>query len=114
MATTASWITRRPHSDGEEACIRDTNVNVWGLVERRRRGMSDADILADIQGLTPEDLQAAWEYQQAHRDEIDRAIRLNADEGDDPDILAERVDQTINTAGPLAGRHLRINRPSAP
>ncbi len=79
MATTASWIARRPHPDGEEACIRDTNVNVWGLVERRRRGMSDADILADIQGLTPEDLQAAWEYQQAHRDEIDRAIRLNAE-----------------------------------
>ena len=34
--------------------------------------------------------------------------------GDDPDILAERVDHIVNTAGPLAGRHLRINRPSTP
>ena len=42
-------------------------------------GMSDSDILADVQGLTGEDLQAAWEYYQAHPDEIDRAIRLNAE-----------------------------------
>ncbi len=79
MATTASWITRRPHPDGAEACVRDTNINVWGLVERRRLGMLDADILADVQGLTPEDLQAAWDYYQVHAEEIDRAIRLNAE-----------------------------------
>ena len=59
MATTTSWITPRPHPDGVEACIRDTNINVWGLVERRRAGMSDDDIVADVQGLTREDLQAA-------------------------------------------------------
>ncbi len=77
--TAASWIRRQPHPDGVEACIRDTNINVWGLVGRRRLGMSDSDILADVQGLTGEDLQAAWEYYQAHPDEIDRAIRLNAE-----------------------------------
>jgi uncharacterized protein (DUF433 family) len=79
MAITTSWITRRAHPDGVEACIRDTNINVWGLVARRRSGLSDADILTDVQGLTPEDLQAAWEYYRAHTDEIDQAMRLNAE-----------------------------------
>jgi uncharacterized protein (DUF433 family) len=79
MATTASWITRRPHPDGVEACIRDTNINVWGLVDRKREGMSDAAILADVQGLTLEDLQAAWDYAAAHPEEISRAIRRNAE-----------------------------------
>jgi type III restriction enzyme len=79
MATATSWITRRPHPDGVEACIRDTNINVWGLVDRRQQGMSDDEICADVQGLMPEDVQAAWEYYEAHRDEVERAIRLNAE-----------------------------------
>lgn len=78
MAAT-SWITRRPHPDGVEACVRNTNINVWGLVQRRRDGMSDAEILADVQGLTPADLQAAWEYSHTHRDEVEDTIRLHAE-----------------------------------
>jgi hypothetical protein len=34
MTTTLSRITRRPHPDGMEACVRDTNINVWGLALR--------------------------------------------------------------------------------
>jgi uncharacterized protein (DUF433 family) len=79
MPTTASWITQRHHPDGVEACIRSTNINVWGLVERRQNGMSDEEILADVQGLTPEDLRAAWEYYESNRDEVERAIRVNAE-----------------------------------
>ena len=79
MATATSWITRRPHHDGIEACIRDTNINVWGIVERRRRGWSDQRILESIVGLTAEDLEAAWEYTAAHDEEISKAIRLNAE-----------------------------------
>ncbi len=79
MATAISWITRRAHPDGVEACVRDTNINIWGLVQRRQNGMSNAEILADVQGLRLEDLQAAWEYYAAHPDEVDRAIRANAE-----------------------------------
>jgi uncharacterized protein (DUF433 family) len=79
MATTASRITLRPHPDGPEACIRDTNVNVWGLVAWRRRGLADADILQAVQGLTQADLDAAWAYAAAHPDEIDAALRRNAE-----------------------------------
>jgi uncharacterized protein (DUF433 family) len=48
MTVIASWITRRPHPDGIEACIRDTNVNVWGLVRRRRQGADDDRILRSV------------------------------------------------------------------
>jgi uncharacterized protein (DUF433 family) len=79
MTVTASWITRRPHPDGVEACVRDTNVHVWGLVQRRRHGLDDARILASIQGLTPADLEAAWAYDAEHREEIEEALRRNAE-----------------------------------
>jgi uncharacterized protein (DUF433 family) len=77
MSTATSWITPRPHADGVEACIRDTNVNVWGLVARRKLGLSDEEILASVGGLTPADLDAAWRYYAEHPEEIERAIRLN-------------------------------------
>jgi uncharacterized protein (DUF433 family) len=77
MITTSDRITRRPHPDGIEACIRDTNINVWGLVEWRRLGRSDAEIMASIPGLTAEDLAAAWDYYRDHREEIDGFIRRN-------------------------------------
>jgi uncharacterized protein (DUF433 family) len=41
--------------------------------------MSKDEILGDVQGLTSEDLLAAWEYYNTHRDEVERAIRLNAE-----------------------------------
>jgi uncharacterized protein (DUF433 family) len=66
MPTAAGRIVRLVHPDGVEACIRGTNINVWSLVQRRRFGLSDAEILADVQGLTTQDLQAAWEYYEAH------------------------------------------------
>jgi uncharacterized protein (DUF433 family) len=77
MTSATSWITRRPHPDGSEACIRDTNINVWGLIERRRLGWSDERILASVQGLKPEDIEVALEYAAKHRDEIDEFIRRN-------------------------------------
>jgi uncharacterized protein (DUF433 family) len=79
MATAISKITRRPHPDGSEACIRDTNIHVWGLVEWRKHGLSGDEILQAVQGLTQEDLDAAWEFYDANQKEIDEAIRLNAE-----------------------------------
>jgi uncharacterized protein (DUF433 family) len=79
MPATLSWINRRKHPDGVEACIRDTNINVWGLVERRRQGMDDYQILTAVQGLTAADLESARGYYQENQDEIDEAIRRNAE-----------------------------------
>jgi uncharacterized protein (DUF433 family) len=77
MTTTASWISKKPDRCGGDACIRDTRITVWGLVEWRRLGRSDADILRGLPNLTADDLATAWEYAAAHPDEIERALWEN-------------------------------------
>ena len=74
---TAGWISKKPDRCGGDACIRETRIPVWVLVNYRRLGASDADVLRASPGLTPADLEAAWEYAAANRAEIDRAIREN-------------------------------------
>lgn len=34
MTTTASWISKKPGRCGGDACVRETRIPVWGLVER--------------------------------------------------------------------------------
>jgi uncharacterized protein (DUF433 family) len=77
MATTASWISKKPGRCGGDACVRETRIPVWGLVERRQNGQADADILRSFPDLTPDDLTAAWTYAAAHPDEIERSIWQN-------------------------------------
>ena len=72
-----SWISKKTDRCGGDACIRDTRIPVWVLVNYRRLGGSDADLLRDYPGLTPADLEAAWEYSKSNVEEIDRAIREN-------------------------------------
>ncbi|MFL5241122.1 MAG: DUF433 domain-containing protein [Gemmataceae bacterium] len=72
-----SWVQKTPGVCGGRACIRNTRITVWGLVNGRRLGATDEQTLKNIVGLTPEDLQAAWEYYRAHPTEIDEDIRDN-------------------------------------
>jgi uncharacterized protein (DUF433 family) len=82
MNMTATWISKSPDRCGGDACLRETRITVWGLVAYRRLGMSDAEIVRAVQGLTPGDLEAAWEYAASHAKEIDEAIRAN-EEGEE-------------------------------
>ncbi len=79
MATTTDSITKTPGVCGGSACIRGTRITVWGLVEWRKLGLSDAAIQEHVQGLTQSELEAAWEYAAAHPEEIQHAIRRNAE-----------------------------------
>jgi type III restriction enzyme len=72
-----SWVQKTPGVCGGRACIRNTRITVWGLVNSRRLGLSDEQILANIAGLTPADLRAAWDYHQQHQTEIDQDIHDN-------------------------------------
>ncbi len=72
-----SWIQKTPGVCGGRACIRTTRITVWGLMNARRLGQSNANILKSVAGLTPEDLQIASEYYQQHSAEIDADIRDN-------------------------------------
>ncbi len=82
MPATASWVSKNPDRCGGDACVRDTRITVWGLVNYRRLGMSDAGIMQAVQGLSTADLEAAWDYAAAHPEEIDEAIRAN-EEGEE-------------------------------
>jgi uncharacterized protein (DUF433 family) len=77
MKTTSSWVQKTPGVCGGRACIRTTRITVWGLVNSRRLGSSDKQILENIVGLTAEDLHAAWAYYGEHTAEIDEDIREN-------------------------------------
>lgn len=72
-----SWISKEPDRHGGDACIRDTRIPVWVLINYLRLGGSDADLLRDYPDLTSADLQAAWEYSKSNGEEIESAIREN-------------------------------------
>lgn len=74
---TKSWIQQTPGVCGGRACVRNTRITVWGLVNSRKLGVPDDQILSNIVGLIPEDLQAAWDYYRDHPAEIEADIRDN-------------------------------------
>jgi uncharacterized protein (DUF433 family) len=75
-----SWVQKTPNVCGGRACIRKTRITVWGLVNARRLGATDDQILRNIVGLAPDDLLAAWDYYRDHLAEIDQDIRENEEE----------------------------------
>lgn len=77
LRTDQSWIQKTSGVNGGDACIRNTRHNVWGLVEWKKLGLSDARILEHHPDLTQADLDAAWAYFEKNRAEIDKAIKLN-------------------------------------
>lgn len=77
MTADEPLIQKTPDVMGGEACIRRTRIAVWGLVEARRLGISDEQLLLDFPTLTQRDLNAAWDYYATHHEEIEEAIRQN-------------------------------------
>jgi len=62
---------------GGEPCIVRTRIPVWILVQARRLGTSEADLLRCYPTLRAEDLANAWAYFRSHRDEIEHLISEN-------------------------------------
>lgn len=69
-----SGIQKTPGVCGD-ACIRQTRIPVWVLVNARRLGISEAELLEDYPTLRAADLANAWAYAEAYSDEIEIAIR---------------------------------------
>jgi uncharacterized protein (DUF433 family) len=61
---------------GEPRIVR-TRIPVWVLVQARRLGTSEAELLRCYSTLQAEDLANAWAYFRTHRDEIEQQIREN-------------------------------------
>ena len=70
-------VESHPKVCGGEACVVRTRIPVWLLVQARRLGTSDIDILRSYPTLRVEDLANAWAYARSHADEIDQQIRDN-------------------------------------
>jgi uncharacterized protein (DUF433 family) len=75
MATATGRIFKQADRQGGDACVHGTRIPVWVLDNCRRLGMPDAQILSTYPSLTPPDLEAAWDYVAANREEIEQAIR---------------------------------------
>lgn len=70
-------IDTTPGVCGGEPCIVRTRIPVWLLVQARRLGTSEADLLRSYPTLRAEDLANAWAYSRVHREEIEDQIRRN-------------------------------------
>lgn len=70
-------VEKTPGVAGGAACIVRTRIPVWLLENYRRLGWTEAKVLASYPALRAADLVHAWAYVDAHRTEIDDAIREN-------------------------------------
>lgn len=70
-------IESTPNVLGGEPCIVRTRIPVWLLVQARKLGGSEAEILRAYPTLRAEDLTNAWAYYDAHKDEIEQQIAEN-------------------------------------
>ncbi len=61
---------------GEPRIVR-TRIPVWLLVQAKRLGTSEAELLRSYPTLRAEDLANAWAYYRTHKREIERQIREN-------------------------------------
>jgi uncharacterized protein (DUF433 family) len=61
---------------GEPRIVR-TRIPVWVLVQARKLGTNDGEILRAYPTLRAEDLTNAWAYYRSHRKEIEQQIREN-------------------------------------
>jgi hypothetical protein len=101
----------------------------YGVVERLRlmghdvvtvqeagnAGSTDAQVLADASGAGRAVLtHNRRDFERLHRQDPSHAGIVSCTRDPDMDALADRIHQAITAAGTLAGRHLRVNRPSSP
>jgi uncharacterized protein (DUF433 family) len=73
-------INKTPGVSGGAACVRDSRIPVWTLVQLKKLGRSESQLLSDFPSLTRFDLDAVWSYYREHPIEIDEAIAAQEDE----------------------------------
>ena len=70
-------INSMPGVAGGDPCIGHTRIPVWSIIQMRKLGGSDSDILNAYPGLSAKDLVNATDYYETHREEIERQIIEN-------------------------------------
>jgi len=78
---TLAPIRKTPGVLGGDACVGNRRIAVWMLVQAKRLGLRDEQLRTDYEPpLTQAELDAAWDYHEKHREEIDQAIRDNEED----------------------------------
>lgn len=77
LSNTWQGIEKTPGVCGGDACIVGTRIPVWVLVDARRIGYSETDLLESYPTLNAADLANAWAYASLFPDEIELAIQQN-------------------------------------
>ncbi|OZH51846.1 hypothetical protein AFK68_28205 [Hydrocoleum sp. CS-953] len=77
LANSWSGIEKTPGVCGGDACIAGTRIPVWVLVNARRLGVSESELLQDYPSLQAGDLVNAWTYAEVYSQDIESAIREN-------------------------------------
>ena len=70
-------IVSTPDVCGGEPRIAGTRIPVWILVQYRKLGTTEADLLTMYPTLRSEDLANAWAYYRSHKEEIEQQIIEN-------------------------------------
>ena len=77
LADAFPGIDSTPDVLGGEARIVRTRIPVWLLVQARRLGATEAELLRSYPTLRAEDLTNAWAYARSHEAEIEQQILEN-------------------------------------
>jgi uncharacterized protein (DUF433 family) len=75
LASTQPEISQPPAISGGEAFIANTQIAIWELVNAQDLGCTDRDLLQMYPQLTESDLATAWDYADAHPEEIALALQ---------------------------------------
>ena len=70
-------IVRTPSVVGGSARVDGSRIPVWILVNFRKLGVKDNELLEDYPTLSIGDLRNAWAYYEQHPSEIDEDIHQN-------------------------------------
>ncbi|MCC5644090.1 DUF433 domain-containing protein [Nostoc sp. CHAB 5824] len=73
-------IAKVPGVCGGDACITETRIPVWVLVNAINLGISEAQLLKDYPTLSATDLTNAWVYATVYPEEIATAIKENEED----------------------------------
>ena len=76
-SSTIQGIQKTPGVCGGSACVVGTRITVWGLVESKRIGYTEADLLISYPTISATNLANAWTYAAAFPNEIEAEIESN-------------------------------------
>jgi uncharacterized protein (DUF433 family) len=77
LSDVSPGIEATPGISGGEPRIAGTRIPVWALVQYRKLGASEAQLLQAYPTLKAEDLANAWAYYRSHVSEIEQQIIEN-------------------------------------